>query len=275
VAIDATEWHQLVMNLATNAVQALPEAKGRVEIRVEPGTLAEPRARRRAVRLSIRDDGCGMTADVVARCRDPYFTTKPSGVGTGMGLSIVHGIVSSLGGRLEVDSEPDVGTTIQVLVPAAVAAAAPGPDAPPDATPAGDPARSCPEAGADRPATIMVVEDERAILDLAAAALGRRRYAVRTFADPQEALAAFCDDPRAVDLVITDQTMPGMTGADLTRELLAIRADLPVIVCSGHSPSFGPAEAREVGARAYLAKPVPLGELLAAVGRELAPAAAD
>ncbi len=269
VAVDATEWHQLIMNLATNAVQALPAAKGRVEIRVEPASLATDAGAVPAVRLGVRDDGCGMPPDVVVRCRDPYFTTKPPGVGTGMGLAIVHGIVGSLDGQLEIASQPEVGTTVQVTLPAApvandpdAAAAAPadtGSDAPaPGWTPV------------SRPATVMVVEDEEAIRHLVATALQRRRFQVRTYGDPHEALAAFCDAPAAFDLVITDQTMPGMTGAELSRELLAIRADLPVIVCSGHSEAFGAEQAHALGIRAYLPKPVPLDDLVAAVGRELA-----
>jgi CheY-like chemotaxis protein/anti-sigma regulatory factor (Ser/Thr protein kinase) len=269
VAVDATEWHQLIMNLATNAVQALPAAKGRVEVRVEPASLDSDAGALPAVRLGVRDDGCGMPPDVVARCRDPYFTTKPAGVGTGMGLAICHGIVGSLGGQLEIASQPEVGTTVQVTLPAAPPPpAANGADA---AAPA-DTGADAPAPGrapADRPATVMVVEDEEAIRRLVATALQRREFDVRTFGDPHEALAAFCDAPEAVDVVISDQTMPGMTGAELSRELLAIRADLPVIVCSGHSETFGEEQARALGIRAYLPKPVPLDDLLATVRREL------
>ena len=293
VKIDRTEWHQIVMNLATNAVQALPEAKGRLEIRLEPRERAVGGADGgagegagegaggpvdRTVCLTVRDSGRGMTPDVAARCCEPYFTTKPAGVGTGMGLSIVHGIVSSLGGRLDVRSQPEVGTTVQVDLPAAPGepAVVSGQEAVAAAPPSTGPSRQPQAPGAARPVreardplTIMVVEDEEPILRLATTALERRGYRVRPFQDPQEALAAFCDDPAAIDLVITDQTMPELTGMDLARELLAVRADLPVIICSGYSASLREEDVAELGIRAFLPKPVPLAELVAAVGREL------
>jgi len=275
VTIDRTEWHQIVMNLATNAVQALRDGKGRIEIRAEPAAMADDTGdqaaapRGRAVRLTVRDTGAGMPAEVAARCCEPYFTTKPAGVGTGMGLSIVHGIVTSLGGRLDVRSRPDVGTSVLVFLPAAAE--------PSEATNggAGRVERSSPlvpsraPASGSRPRTIMVVEDEEPILRLAVTALERQDYAVQAFQDPQEALAAFCDDPAAIDLVVTDQTMPGLTGLELAREMSAIREDLPVIICSGYSATFREEDARALGVRAYLSKPVPLAELVAAVGREL------
>ncbi len=277
VEIDRTEWHQIVMNLATNAVQALPEGKGRVEIRAESASMpgdADDRATAPpgpAVRLTVRDTGAGMPAEVVARCCEPYFTTKPAGVGTGMGLSIVHGIVTSLGGSLDVLSRPGAGTSVLVSLPAArQRPAAASASAGAAATERSSLALSSRDAApGSRPPTIMVVEDEEAILELATTALERQAYAVRPFQDPQEALAAFCDDPAAIDLVVTDQTMPELTGLDLAREMIAIRGDLPVIICSGYSATFREDDARALGVRAYLPKPVPLAELVAAVGREL------
>jgi PAS domain S-box-containing protein len=267
VAVDRTEVHQVLMNLASNAVQAMPDRKGRLTIAVEAATRPGPDGDAAAVVLRVTDDGQGMSADVAARCCEPYFTTKPVGEGTGMGLSIVHGIVTSLGGELDVQSAPDRGTAVRILLPVTGAVEA----APPPVVPGSPGLRGAPVETDTPPAVrILVVEDEPSVLGLIQVTLERAGYAVVPYGDPQAALAAFHADPDAIDLVVTDQTMPSMTGVELAQQVHAVRPDLPIIVCSGYTAQFSPERARELGFREFLAKPVAIGDLKRAVAAALA-----
>jgi CheY-like chemotaxis protein/anti-sigma regulatory factor (Ser/Thr protein kinase) len=259
VQADATELHQVIMNLCTNAYQALPDGKGRVALTLFAEPPSDDPVSRARVCLRVSDDGAGMTPEVLQRCCDPYFTTKEAGRGTGMGLAIVHGVVVSLGGTVTIDSAPGQGTTVLVGLPAA--------DAPAEV--AVEPAPPTGRAAAPFGARIMVVEDEAAILGLQTKVLERAGYQVEGFGDPRQALEAFGREPAGFDLIITDQTMPGLTGADLTREALAIRPDMPVVVCSGFSTAFTPEMASALGARAYLHKPLDIAGFTAAVAGAL------
>ena len=262
VEADPTELHQILMNLCSNAQQAMPGGKGRLTVAVRPEpSPAGGAGRVEAVWLEVRDDGVGMPPEVRRRCLEPYFTTKDVGQGTGMGLALVHGLVTGLGGRLDIDSAPGRGTAVAIRLPAVGReriAARPAPRR--TMTPA------------PRPGRIMIVEDEPAILDLVTTVLARAGYRPRGFGDPREALACFREAPAAWDLVLTDQTMPALTGADLTRELLALRPDLPIVICSGYSATLSEDDAHAIGVREYLQKPLEVDALTAVLARVLGPA---
>jgi CheY-like chemotaxis protein len=239
---------QVVMNLCTNAVQAMLPDGGVLtvslsdvvltdaETRLHPGLPAGP-----YLRLTVADTGHGMDSEIMERIFDPFFTTKAKGGGVGLGLSVVHGIVAELGGQITVESEPGRGSTFSVLLPRAVQRAAP---------PAAGTA--APPKGAER---ILFVEDE----DLLASALTRQLegfgYTVVRCADGLEALAAFTACPDGFDLVMTDLTMPGMTGTELARRIRDTRPDIPVLLCTGYADMLRPEEAAELGVTRILAKP--------------------
>ncbi|MEZ4388109.1 MAG: PAS domain S-box protein [Candidatus Krumholzibacteriia bacterium] len=254
ILADGTDVHQILMNLCSNAVQAMPGGKGRLVV----GLDVDPASAGAWIRLRVADDGAGMTPEVARRCFEPYFTTKGVGEGTGMGLSIVHGLVTGLGGTLAVDTAPGRGTAIAIRLPAAAV----------DHTAAAPPAPPRPAPGT-RAGRLMVVEDEPSVLRLETSALAQAGYQVSPFGDPAAALAAFAADPGGFDLVLTDQTMPGATGVDLARAIHDLRADLPIILCSGYGPDRSTAALQALGIRRRLAKPVALDDLVAAVASSL------
>jgi len=213
------------------------------------------------VRLAIRDDGCGMDAATLKRIFDPFFTTKPTGTGTGLGLAAVLGIVSEHNGAICVETEPGVGTTFELFLPVCEVAAEPAPP----------PARRLSKA--DRRATIMVVDDEADLAAMTCTMLRALGYEAISSTHAAMALSVIRDDPFAIDLLITDQTMPGMTGDELTIGAKAIRADLPVILCTGYSARINDAAAKQVGAVALLFKPLSRDELADAVAQALRTAA--
>jgi PAS domain S-box-containing protein len=210
------------------------------------------------VRVSVRDTGIGMSRKIMERIFDPFFTTKDVGKGTGLGLAAVHGIVTQHGGAITIESRLGEGTTFTVFLPAAehVAEAAGEEGAMVEAAPAG--------------ASILVVDDEDLVATMIARGLERLGYEVACTTDSEDALEAFAEDPNAFDLVITDQTMPSISGLDLSKRLLAIRPDLPIILCTGFSESVNETVARAAGIAVYLTKPVRPGDLAAEVARVLA-----
>jgi CheY-like chemotaxis protein len=303
VMADASQIDQIIMNLCVNAMHAIGDRRGCIELhlsdhRVDAEGAAEPAAGSsepsampmkigrgrsagsnrmwcgqlaagRYARLSVRDDGCGMDAATLKRIFDPFFTTKPTGTGTGLGLAAVLGIVSEHNGAICVETEPGVGTTFELFLPACEAAA----EAPPPA------ARRI--AKADRRATILVVDDDTDLASMTCAMLRSFGYAAVSSTNAAMALSIIRDDPFAIDLLITDQTMPGMTGDELAIGAKAIRPDLPIILCTGYSARINEAVAKQVGAVALLFKPLPREELAEAVAQALrsstpvAPAAAQ
>jgi PAS domain S-box-containing protein len=254
VLADPSEIHQVMVNLCTNASAAMSERGGTLEVRLADEELdAGHSAQRlglapgRFLRLTVSDDGCGMTPEVLARVFEPFFTTRANGLGTGLGLAIVHGIVKRAGGAINVASEVGKGTTLEIYLPVAAARTAetgPTPDRP--------------GAGTER---ILFVDDEVMLGRLAVQALGRSGYQVTTFATGMEALAAFEADPGGVDLVVTDMTMPGMTGDELTRRLRRIRPDLPIVLCTGFSERIDAKAAKAMGIDEFVMKPVLMSEL--------------
>jgi PAS domain S-box-containing protein len=267
---DPTQLHQVVMNLCTNAYHAMREAGGELELRLEKVCvegddllhLAELREGEYVV-LTVRDTGCGIPHEILDRIFEPYFTTKEVGEGTGLGLAVVHGIVRGLNGAVRVESRVGEGTTFRIYLPALLEGATDGP--------ATEQKMDLPR-GTER---VLVVDDEPALVEMARQILTRLGYQVTGFSDPREALARFQDAPHAFDLVITDMTMPKITGRKLAHAVRQVRRDLPVILTSGYSNSIGDEEARQAGFSAFLKKPYGALALSQAVRRVLDDAAAS
>jgi CheY-like chemotaxis protein len=241
------------MNLCTNAAQAMRDEKGvltigldRIEFRQPPEAISEL-APGPYVRLTVGDTGQGIPAEIRDRIFEPYFTTKLRDEGTGLGLATVHGIVSNHGGAVTVDSRVGQGTLFYVYFPAA-----------PATRDAGGDREIVPETGTGK---ILFVDDEEALADLGRAALERLGYRVHAECDSLQALETFHRAPHDFDLLITDQTMPGLTGLELSRSVLDVRPDLPIIICTGFSRSVTPEKAREIGVKGFLMKPIVLTEL--------------
>jgi signal transduction histidine kinase/ActR/RegA family two-component response regulator len=261
---------QVVTNLVLNAAQAINEAPGCIAIRLEevsstdvPPTTPAPLADRYA-RLTVRDTGRGIAAEVMPRLFEPVFTTKAAEPGSGLGLAVVNGIVRRHHGAIVVDSAPGRGTVFQVFWPA-LAPASPGASAP--AAPAE--AVSSIWSGEDR--HVLVVDDESDIVKLLTTGLRRLGYRVTSTEDPREAAAIFCQAPVSFDAVLTDLSMPHMSGVDLGRRILALRPETPVILFTGYSAELGPDEMCAIGFRAVLNKPVTLPVLAEELHRALGP----
>ncbi len=269
---DLTQLQQLLFNLCSNAEYAMrPTNGGRLEIELGRCDANEAFATGgvRAVCVRVRDSGVGMRAAVRERVFEPFFTTKPTGEGTGLGLSVLHGIVVSHGGRVRVESTEGVGTTFEVQFPLLDAedaasvrgAALPEPVSVQRASPSAEDV--C--VGAQ----VVLVDDEPAVARVVERALTRLGCRVRTFSVSREALA-FVEQPGVVvDLVVTDQTMPGLTGDDLAEAVHRVRPDVPVILVTGYSYRLTAERLEAVGATAVLQKPVPLEELNRAVREAL------
>ena len=216
------------MNLCTNAAHAMREKGGVLELSCPTSVVrpsnGNPHGMRPGpyVRLAVRDTGAGMAPDIIDKIFDPFFTTKKVGEGTGLGLSVVHGIVKQHDGYITVESEPDKGSTFTVY--------------PPVRLPENQkPKRSGDDAVPTGTEHILFVDDEEALVEMGEDILAELGYEVTSRTSAREALALFRLDPSRFDLVITDQTMPEMTGVELAKEILAIRADMPIIMCTGFS----------------------------------------
>lgn len=251
ILADPTQIHQIVINLCTNAAQAMEETGGRIEVAVknvdlDPDAAAvEPGLKSgRYVKLSVGDTGPGIDPAHIHKIFDPYFTTKDVGKGSGMGLAVVHGIVQSHGGMIQVrcDSRLESGASFDLYFPRIQGKAAASPN-PSGRLPTGE-------------EHILLVDDEPMLLDIGTEMLHRLGYAVTTETGGVEALATFKADPDRFDLVMTDQTMPNLTGSELARAILAIRADLPIILCTGFSNLIDETEAKKLGIRAMVMKPL-------------------
>jgi PAS domain S-box-containing protein len=253
---DPIQLHQVVMNLCANAEYAMRERGGILELKVDrvrdaiqdKETPLHPTAGS-IIRLTVRDTGVGMAPDVVHRIFDPFFTTKGVGEGTGMGLAVVHGIVTSHGGGIDVQSEPGVGTTVTIDFPEVETTSIP------------EDTKAQELEGLMGQGRILFVEDEQALAKLGEEGLNRLGYEVTMCTSARKALDAFRTDPFRFDAVVTDQTMPAMTGEVLSRELLRIRPELPIILCTGFSHHMTPEKAKAIGIRAFLLKPLIIQEL--------------
>jgi PAS domain S-box-containing protein len=256
---DPTEVHQMVMNLCTNAAQAIGERAGTVTVSLRAAARDEPSrpgAGQPVVELAVADDGVGMTEEVMARIFEPFFTTKEAGKGTGIGLAVVHGIVGQMGGEIKVQSAPGKGTVMRVILPVAsglpVAAAVPS---------------SAPPRG--RGEHVIIVDDEPSVRSVGARILEALGYRVTAVGRASAALEAVREQPRGFQAVITDQTMPEMTGVELTRELTAMGAGVPVLLMTGQPSADLDAQARAAGVRLVIAKPFRRVEVAAALRQVL------
>jgi PAS domain S-box-containing protein len=254
ILADATQIHQILMNLGNNAAHAMRDKGGTLKvslsvIREGSKEAASVGNRRPApfVRLSVIDSGEGMSPDVLDRAFDPFFTTKAPGEGTGLGLAVVHGIVENHGGAIRAASEAGKGTRIDIDFP--LAQGSPEPPAPARMTPPRG--RGC----------ILFIDDEDINIRTIAPMLERLGYGVVGQTDPLKALELFRRRPQEFDLVITDQMMPQMTGEILIGELLRIRPGLPIILSTGFSEAMDEERARSLGARALLMKPYSIQEI--------------
>lgn len=254
VVADPTQIHQVLINLCTNAEYAMREDGGILHLTLEDVEVKEPMARTLSglqvgqyVRLTVRDSGTGMSPEVLERMFDPFFTTKPIGEGSGMGMAVVHGIITAHGGTIAVDSGVGKGTKVEVYLPSA-------------RTPVLEHVLDQGPVPVGRE-TILFVDDEETIVRLGQELLSSLGYTVEVETSSLEALAKFKQDPHRFDLVITDQTMPSMTGEGLSRELLRIRPQLPIILCTGFSHIMSAEKAKALGIQAYLMKPLAIRDL--------------
>jgi PAS domain S-box-containing protein len=251
VLADPTQMHQIIMNLCTNAYHAMREKGGKMtvalnQVDIDADDLNSPLAPKSGLylKLSVSDTGHGMERAIMERIFDPYFTTKEAGEGTGMGLSVVHGIVKSYGGDIAVSSEPGEGTEIDIYLPMIESAAEV-----PRETVSADPVR-----GGDE--HILLVDDEENIVRMVQGMLEHLGYDVTARTSSVEALEAFRTLPQKFDIIITDQTMPNITGEELAKELLRIRPDIPIILCTGFSEIISEEKAKSIGIREYIMKPI-------------------
>jgi len=264
VLADPTQIHKILMNLCTNAWHALPDEGGSLEVRLEAFEANAASEREHAelrpgryARITVRDNGHGMDALTLERIFEPFFTTKPIGQGTGLGLSVVHGIVKSHDGVITVQSRLGHGTMFHVFLPAHDSEI-------PEALP---PDSSTPRGTGQR---ILFVDDEEALAQLAARLLDSLGYHVVTATRPEQALNLFKTQPERFDLVITDLSMPGMNGVELARRLLQARPNLPILLATGFSATLTPDGVRRLGIRELLMKPIAVEALGGAIHRALA-----
>jgi PAS domain S-box-containing protein len=250
VMADPTQIHQVLMNLCTNAGHAMGEKGGVLEVKIADVQLeADFMAQHTELKagpyleLSVSDTGYGIPAHLLDRIFDPFFTTKEKSEGTGMGLSVVHGIVGSYGGRIIASSEPGKGSTFKMYLPTVERGEVPQPKA--EESIAG---------GTER---ILFVDDEPALVKIGKQMLESLGYKVTGRTSSVEALELFKAKADSFDLVITDMTMPNMTGDELARELIHIKPEIPVVLCTGYSARINQQQAAAMGIRAFVSKPVP------------------
>ena len=256
---DATQIHQVIMNLCTNAYQAMQESGGRLEIALSEVDISYADTVERVglkpgrhLRLTVKDEGCGMEPAVIDRIFEPYYTTKDQGKGTGLGLSVIHGIVKNHGGDITVQSTPGHGTTFHVYLPLI------------DEIEVEAKSVSFSKAakGSER---ILLVDDEEQIIAMEQQMLEHLGYRVTARTDSEEALDVFAQHPDNFDLVITDMTMPHMTGDRLAQKLIDIRPELPVILCTGFNESITEEKALSMGIQKFVMKPVIKNELASTI----------
>jgi len=249
ISADPTQFHQILINLCTNAFQAMEETGGTLEITLKEVVLGgkdleqEPDIEGGSfVQLSVCDSGPGIENDIKKRIFEPYFTTKETGKGTGMGLSIVHGIVKSYGGFVQCFSEVGKGAIFDVYFPVVEGEM-------PVETVEGD--ELC--TGKER---ILFIDDEKLLAEMGKVMLERLGYQVTVSKSSLDALETFRRQPEQFDLVITDQTMPHMTGAEMASKMIEIRAEIPVILCTGYSSIISEEDAKSIGIKAFALKPL-------------------
>jgi PAS domain S-box-containing protein len=263
VLADPTQIHQIIMNLCTNAYHAMRETGGILAVSLSEIAIQEENedygelVPGRYLKLEVSDTGCGIPPEIREKIFEPYFTTKKTGEGTGLGLAVVHGIVKSHHGHITVYSEPGKGTTFHVYLPLVAEKAAELPDQ---------------EAIADlngKGERILFIDDEEQLRDFAARLFSMHGYQVTPCINGVQALEEFQSHPDQFDLVITDMTMPYLTGAELAQKILGIRPDMPIILCTGQSELINREKALAMGICDYLNKPIIKHDFLSAIRKAL------
>ena len=263
IVADLTQVHQVIMNLCTNAYHAMRDEGGVLEVSLSEVDLDSDALSQYQdsspgpyIRLTVSDTGHGMDTEVMERIFDPFFTTKAVGEGTGMGLAVVHGIVKSHGGMMTVQSEKGKGSTFHVYFPRLDRQVAPEAET----------TEPISTGGRER---ILFVDDEEPLVRMVQQMLEGLGYDVTVRTSSVEAFEAFRAQPDKFDLIITDQTMPNKTGVQLARDLMRIRPDIPIILCTGFSEVISEKEAKARGIRGYVMKPVVKSEIAKAIRRVL------
>jgi signal transduction histidine kinase/ActR/RegA family two-component response regulator len=259
---DPVQIQQVIMNLATNAAYAMRERGGILDISLSDFSVGRSNENPHGMepglymKLTVQDTGTGVPPAIMEKIFDPFFTTKKQGEGTGLGLSVVMGIVKQYEGYITAESEPGKGSIFTVYFPkveeAPVTEAAPGHEA----VPTGD-------------ERILFVDDEEALVEMGEDLLAELGYEVVCRTSSREALALFRLDPSRFDLVVTDQTMPDLTGIELAKEMLLIRPDIPIILCTGFSHLVDADSARVAGIRGFVMKPLTKREIARTVRKVL------
>ena len=266
ILADPVQIHQILMNLCTNAYHAMREKGGIMEVTLKETEVSTGFAALRQelspgpyIRLSVRDTGTGMDQETLSHIFDPYFTTKESGEGTGLGLPTVLGLVKSYNGGITAESTPGNGSVFSVYLPVIIQET-------------GIEAREEGETPLLRiAARVLFIDDEETIVRLGKMTLERLGCEVAAFSSGLDALTLFRQDPQRFDLVITDQTMPGLTGSALARQMLALRPDTPIILATGYSETINEELAKEIGIKDFLMKPLGIHDLEQAILRNLPP----
>jgi signal transduction histidine kinase/ActR/RegA family two-component response regulator len=262
VNADPTQLHQVFMNLGANAGHAMGSHDGTLTIKIsnaasagfQPG-FTTPLPAGDFVCIEVSDTGCGMNREVMERIFDPFFSTKPVNEGTGLGLAVVHGIVTDHGGAIQVESEPGEGSVFRIMLPAADI------QQPVSVSRHAEPLRGCER--------ILLVDDEELVLGALSQGLERLGYSVQVASSGTAALEYFKQTPGSVDLVITDQTMPHLSGLELSTAIHAVRPELPIIIVTGYSPQLNGRSAESLGVAGVLGKPIDFGELTSLMRMEL------
>ena len=262
ILADPTQVHQIVVNLCTNAHDAMRESGGvlhvtlnSVEIGQRPPNETTQLPPGKYLALTVSDSGLGMNGDILKRIFDPFFTTKEAGAGTGLGLSVVHGIVKRHGGEITVKSEIGRGTTFVVYLPAFESSS--------------DTITEGPQEFLTGSEKILYVDDEEPIVTAGVQILKKLGYTVTGKTQSLDALKTFKQSPEHFDLVISDLTMPNMTGIDLAKGILEIRPDIPIILITGFSETITRDKAKQLGIRDLIMKPTLTAELSQTIRRIL------
>ncbi len=260
---NSTQIHQVLMNLCTNAAYAMQAHGGvldvkltQVDIQRSPASEHVDLSLGRHLKLAVSDTGAGMTPEVMDRIFIPYFSTREKGAGTGLGLSVVHGIIKSHGGVITVDSKSGQGTCFTIFLPNVTEVL----ESPTEQV------KRTPVKGSG---CVLFVDDEVTLAEIASEMLSYLGYEAVTCTDSQEALELFRRQPDRFDLVITDMTMPGMTGDVLSRALLKIRPDISILLCSGYSEVGAANQARAMGIKGFIRKPITMFDLASSIKKAL------
>jgi PAS domain S-box-containing protein len=255
VAADPTQIHQVLVNLCANAAQAMVGGSGNLEIILQPVEIRPEDIARLPdlqpgphVKLTVGDDGAGISSAIAKRIFEPYFTTKEKGKGTGLGLAVVHGIVQNHRGAIEVESEPGIGSLFNIYLPVIDGEIC---------SPELKPLQDLP-TGRE---TILLIEDEVPLMEVIQRMLTSLGYRVIACSDSIQAVALFAGAPDEIDLVITDMTMPKMAGDEAAAKILSLRPTVPIILCTGYSEQMTTELAEELGIKRFVFKPVELSEL--------------